>query len=189
MNIDKAFLEQDTVVAAEQLLGCHLIRKTANGLIRIEIIETEAYRGSDDPASHASRAITPRNRLMFGDVGQVYVYLIYGMHLCMNIVAHEPDGVGAILLRAGKPLEGIDLIRVNRLNTADRQLMNGPGKLARALEIDLSFNGYDLMQSGDSPLYLEYHKPSASRTVRATPRIGISKGMDLPWRFVLEDMK
>ncbi|HEY0828656.1 MAG TPA: DNA-3-methyladenine glycosylase [Bacilli bacterium] len=186
MIIDKAFLEQNTVVAAKQLLGCHLIRKTAKGVIRIEITETEAYRGSDDPASHASRAVTPRNRLMFGDVGQVYVYLIYGMHLCMNIVAHEADGVGAILLRAGKPLEGIDLIRANRLNTADRQLMNGPGKLARALEVDLSFNGYDLLQSGELSLYLEYHKPSASSIVRATPRIGISKGIDLPWRFVMD---
>src|ERR1700686_2284350 len=100
----KAFLEQDTVCVAEQLLGCQLIRETPQGIIRLQITETEAYKGKEDPASHAYRGLTPRNQLMFGEVGTLYVYLIYGMHFCMNIVAHQQGEIGAILLRAGEAL-------------------------------------------------------------------------------------
>jgi DNA-3-methyladenine glycosylase len=113
----KSFLEQDPVEAAEQLLGSHLIRKTPQGNIRLMITETEAYKGEEDPASHAYRGLTPRNKLMFGEAGMLYVYFIYGMHYCMNIVAHRQGGVGAILLRAGEALEGLDIIRTNRPNT------------------------------------------------------------------------
>jgi DNA-3-methyladenine glycosylase len=180
--MDKNFLEQDTVLAAEKLIGCHLIRETPHGTIRIQITETEAYRGSDDPASHAYRGVTPRNQWMFSDVGRLYVYFIYGMHYCMNIIAHRPGEVGAVLLRAGKPLIGIELIRENRLGASDRNLMNGPGKLAQALNVDLSLNGYDLLQPLDRQLYLEMN-PS-NKTIEKTPRIGISKGTEALWRFV-----
>jgi DNA-3-methyladenine glycosylase len=180
--MDKAFLEQDTVLAAEKLIGCHLIRETSNGTIRIQITETEAYRGNDDPASHAYRGVTPRNQLMFSDVGRLYVYFIYGMHFCMNIIAHGPGEVGAVLLRAGKPLEGIELIRGNRLGASDRNLINGPGKLAKALNVDLSLNGYDLLQPSERQLYLELNPPD--KTIEKTARIGISKGTEALWRFV-----
>jgi DNA-3-methyladenine glycosylase len=120
---DITFLERDPVLVAEQLIGCHLIRRTEKGLIRIQITETEAYRSGDDPASHAYKGMTPRNKLMFGAVGQIYVYFIYGMHFCMNIVAHEPNEAGAVLLRAGVPSEGIALVRTNRQNVADRELI------------------------------------------------------------------
>jgi DNA-3-methyladenine glycosylase len=176
------FLERDPVLVAEQLIGCHLIRRTEKGLIRIQITETEAYRSIDDPASHAYRGMTPRNQLMFGAVGQIYVYFIYGMHYCMNIIAHEPNEVGAVLLRAGVPSEGIELVRTNRLNVADRELMNGPGKLTRALEIDSSFNGYDLLDKSDTRLILELVQFSGM--IEKTSRIGITRGTELPWRFV-----
>jgi DNA-3-methyladenine glycosylase len=184
--MDQSFLEQDTVLAAEQLIGSHLIRQTNHGTIRIQITETEAYRGSDDAASHAYRGVTPRNQLMFSDVGRLYVYFIYGMHFCMNIVAHKPGEVGAILLRAGLPLEGIELIRANRPGVPDRNLLNGPGKLAKALDIDASFNGYDLLQlSEERRLFLELHKPVGS--IQKTARIGITKGTELLWRFLLTE--
>jgi DNA-3-methyladenine glycosylase len=181
--LDQQFLEQDPVLVAERLIGFHLIKRTEKGTIRVRITETEAYRGEDDPASHASRGVTPRNQLMFGEVGRLYVYFIYGMHFCMNVVAHKAGEVGAVLLRAGEPIEGIELIRSNRHGIPDRSLMNGPGKLTQALGIDSSFNGYDLLQGSNGPLSLEWSLPSGP--IIKTPRIGISKGKELPWRFLL----
>lgn len=180
----KAFLEQDPVAVAEQLLGCHLIRKTPQGIIRLRITETEAYKGHEDPASHAFRGLTPRNQLMFGDVGRVYVYFIYGMHFCMNIVSHQVGDVGAILLRAAEVVEGFDIIRTNRPKAKERDLLNGPAKLTQACNIDMSFNGYDLQQPTEE-LVLE--KNSHNRSIIKTSRIGISKGQEFMWRFVLGD--
>jgi DNA-3-methyladenine glycosylase len=180
--LDKALLEQDTVWVAERLIGCHLTRKTPLGTIRVEITETEAYRGSDDPASHAYRGVTPRNQWMFGDVGRLYVYFIYGMHFCMNVVAHPKDEVGAVLLRAGRPIEGLELIRANRSMISNRNLLNGPAKLTQALRIDMNFNGYDLLQPNDE-FSLEFQEPAS--TIHTTPRIGITKGREVLWRFSL----
>lgn len=182
--MNKAFLEQDPDLVAQLLLGCHLIRKTSAGDIRLRITETEAYKGKEDPASHAFRGVTPRNQLMFGEVGIIYVYFIYGMHYCMNIVSHQQDEVGAILLRAGEALEGQELIRINRSKAIDRHLLNGPAKLTQALNIDMGFNGYDLLRPSEA-LSLEIH--AHSRPITKTSRIGISKGKELLWRFVLEE--
>jgi DNA-3-methyladenine glycosylase len=180
----KAFLEQDTVWVAEQLLGCQLIRATPQGIIRLQITETEAYKGEEDPASHAYRGLTPRNQLMFGEVGTLYVYFIYGMHFCMNIIAHRQGEVGAILLRAGEALEGYDIIRANRPKAIERNLLNGPAKLTQAMSIDKSFNGYDFLQPS-AALTLEMN--NLNRPIFKTSRIGISKGQELMWRFVLGD--
>jgi DNA-3-methyladenine glycosylase len=182
----RAILEQDTVWAAEQLLGCQLIRKTPQGIIRLQITETEAYKGNEDPASHAYRGLTPRNQLMFGEVGTLYVYFIYGMHFCMNIVAHRQGGVGAILLRAGEALEGLDIIRANRPKAIERNLLNGPAKLTQAMNIDMSLNGYNLLQPSEA-LSLELN--THNRSIFKTSRIGISKGQEFIWRFVLGDSK
>ena len=180
-----AFLEEDTVKAAEQLIGCHLVRRTAEGVMRVRITETEAYRGGDDPASHAYRGRTARNEPMFGEVGRLYVYLIYGMHYCMNVVAHRPGEVGAVLLRAAEPLEGLELMRANRPGMPDRLLLNGPGKLAQALGIDGSRNGDDLIGDPEADLVLERHAYAGS--IRQTPRIGITKATELLWRFIPAD--
>jgi DNA-3-methyladenine glycosylase len=182
--LNNAFLEQDPVEVAEQLLGCHLIRKLPQGNIRLMITETEAYKGNEDPASHAYRGITPRNQLMFGKVGTIYVYLIYGMHFCMNIVAHQHSEAGAILLRAGMALEGQEIIRTNRPKAVERNLLNGPGKLTQALSIGMSFNGYDLLQPSEA-LSIEIH--THQKSIQKTSRIGITKGMEHLWRFVIEE--
>jgi DNA-3-methyladenine glycosylase len=180
--LDKVLLEQDTVWVAERLIGCHLIRKTALGTIRIEITETEAYKGNDDPASHAYRGVTPRNQGMFGDVGKLYVYFIYGMHFCMNVVAHRKGEIGAVLLRAGRPIEGLEFIQANRPNIPDHNLLNGPAKLTQAMQIDMSFNGYDLLQP-NGEFSLEIQEPL--EIIHTSSRIGITKGKELPWRFSL----
>ncbi|MDF2958394.1 MAG: DNA-3-methyladenine glycosylase [Paenibacillus sp.] len=179
--VDRATLEQDTVWVAERLIGCELIRITTNGIIRVRITETEAYKGNEDPASHAYRGMTPRNRLMFGEVGRLYVYFIYGMHFCMNVVAHLSGETGAVLLRAAEPLEGIELLRANRPGVPDKQLLNGPGKLAQALGVTMSLNGYDLIADPECQITLRL-SPGAN-PVLTSPRIGISKGTELNWRF------
>jgi DNA-3-methyladenine glycosylase len=150
------------------------------------ITETEAYKGYEDPASHAYRGLTPRNKLMFGEVGKLYVYFVYGMHFCMNIVAHRQGEVGAILLRAGAALEGQEIIRINRPKAIERNLLNGPAKLTQAMNIDMSFNGYDLLHPSDV-LFIEIN--THNRSIHQTSRIGITSGTELMWRFVLVEIK
>ena len=173
------------MTAAQCLIGCRIVTQTEEGLVRVRITETEAYKGAKDPASHAFRGMTPRNKLMFGDTGVLYVYFIYGMHFCANIVAHAPGEVGAVLLRAGVPEEGIVLIRERRPGVPDRSLLNGPGKLAKGLGIDMSYNGSLLLQTPRQRIWLEPRDPDAPLPVlSSSPRIGISKGRELLWRFV-----
>jgi DNA-3-methyladenine glycosylase len=183
LNMDRSFLEQDTLAAAERLIGCYLVRRTDQGVIRVQITETEAYKGTEDPASHAFRGMTPRNRAMFGEVGRLYVYFTYGMHYCMNVVAHPPGAAGAVLLRAARPVEGLDLIRANRPGVPDRLLLNGPAKLTQALNIDKDLYGYDLIADPDQRLALV--RGDCSLPVEITPRIGISQAKDFRWRFVV----
>lgn len=184
-RMERTFLEQDTLWVAEQLIGCYLVRQTAQGRIRVQITETEAYKGDQDPASHAYRGMTPRTRIMFGDPGYLYVYFIYGMHFCMNIVAHEPGSVGAVLLRGAIPVEGIEWIRANRPGVPDKVLLNGPAKLTQGLNITKEFNGYDLIHDRDDRFTL-LQKDRTLPTQR-TPRIGISRAADWLWRFVAID--
>jgi DNA-3-methyladenine glycosylase len=174
-------LERDPVLVAEQLIGCHLVRHTEQGTIRVQITETEAYKGSDDPASHAFRGMTQRNRTMFGEAGHLYVYFIYGMHYCLNVVAHAPGVPGAVLVRAAKPVEGIDWIRANRQGVPDRNLLNGPGKLAQGLRVTKELDGYDVI--GDPSRQLVLIEKETTVPVRRSARIGISAGTDLLWRF------
>jgi DNA-3-methyladenine glycosylase len=180
--MDRSWLERDTVEVAKMLIGCQLVRKTPDGMIRIQLTETEAYKGQEDPASHAFRGRTPRNSVMFGRVGLLYVYFIYGMHYCVNIVAHAPGEVGAVLLRGGIAVEGIDIIRANRPGVSDLHLLNGPAKLSQSLGMTIDFNGYDLFQDREQEVFLEQVETEC--TILHTPRIGISKGTELPWRFV-----
>ncbi|MCG7212395.1 DNA-3-methyladenine glycosylase [Paenibacillus mucilaginosus] len=181
MRLEGAFFERDTAAVACELLGCTLVRRTEQGEIRVRLTETEAYKGAEDPASHAHRGVTPRNQLMFGACGVLYVYFIYGMHYCLNIVAHEPGAVGAVLLRGAAPLEGEALIRANRPGVPDKALLNGPGKLAKGLGIGIEWNGRDLLTDGE--LWVERDPAAPALPWEATPRIGISKGQELLWRF------
>jgi DNA-3-methyladenine glycosylase len=179
-RLDRTFFEQHTAEVAEYLIGCLLIRQIGGQTVIARITETEAYRGADDPASHAYRGMTPRNAPMFHEAGRLYVYLSYGIHHCINIVTERNGSAGAVLLRAAIPAQGIEVCRANRPGVTDKLLMNGPGKLAKALGVDLSMNGYDMLQTGSIFAV-------ADRTfvppIGHSQRIGISKGKELPWRF------
>lgn len=146
------------------------------------VVEVEAYAGEADPASHAWRGPTPRTTTMFGPAGRLYVYRSYGIHWCANVVC-DIDGVaGAVLLRGVAPLTGLEAMRHARGVTGDRELSNGPGKLCQALGIDGTFDGADL--TGEDPrlrLVRSDTPPPVGPVV--TTRIGITRAVDLPWRW------
>jgi DNA-3-methyladenine glycosylase len=126
-RVTQEILRLSSLKAAPKLLGCHLVRETPAGRIKVKIVETEAYH-QEDPASHSFRGITPRTAPMFEAGGRLYVYFTYGMHYCLNIVVGQ-KGVGeAVLIRAAEPVEGVEIMRQNRGITEINQLTNGPGK-------------------------------------------------------------
>ncbi len=165
------------------------------------IVETEAYGYNDDPASHAYRRITKRNKIMFGDVGRIYIYLSYGNHYCFNIVAkNEGCTAGAVLIRSIQPLEGFNLMKIFRKTDNLFNLTAGPGKLTQALKISKNKNGLDVTNETNTSLYLEYTKQedfinneidelSNEFYVQATNRIGISKALEKKWRFIMMSKK
>ncbi len=144
------------------------------------IVEVEAYRGGDDPASHAFRGLTPRNAPMFGEPGRAYIYFTYGNHYCLNITTQETGKPGAVLIRAIEPLEGLPAMRRMRPNVPDSNLTNGPGKLTKAMGIDKSFNEIDVTKRG--PLFVEESDHSKFNVERSV-RVGISQGRGRLWRF------
>jgi DNA-3-methyladenine glycosylase len=172
------WLARDPIDVAPVLLGKVLVV----GERAVRLVEVEAYAGERDPGSHAWRGVTPRTRVMFGPPGHLYVYRSYGIHWCANVVC-ERDGVaGAVLLRAGAPLRGIDAMRAARGDVRDRDLCNGPGKLCQALGLDGTFDGADV--TGADPrirLLDDGTSPDADPVV--STRVGLSRGVDLPWRF------
>ena len=181
--IPRAFYLQDTRTAAQRLLGQIVTRRLPTGeTLSGIIVETEAYL-TDDPACHAYRGQTPRNSAMFGPPGHAYVYFTYGLHMMLNLVC-APQGVAeAVLIRALEPVEGVELMRLNRGGMAEtRQLTNGPGKLAQALALTrLSHNEADVTDpAGELMILPNDSSPFATVT---TTRIGITQGVDLPWRY------
>ncbi len=184
--LPRSFYNRDTVIVAHDLVGMILVRVHNNTILSGIITETEAYRSHDDPASHTYRGSTQRTAPMFGPNGHAYVYFIYGNHFCLNVVAksHEFPS-GAVLIRALQPLDGIDQMIINRSGIQGKNIANGPGKLTQALGITLHHNNHDMTHEG--ALYIT-QPPSAidPTTILATPRIGISKGQDLLWRFVVK---
>lgn len=177
-----AFYQQPTLEVARALLGMTLARRAPEGLTAGVIVETEAYVAAVDPASHAYRGLTQRNRSMFGAPGHAYVYFIYGMHVCLNIVT-EPEGVAAaVLIRAVEPTHGIDLMRSRRgARIADRDLCRGPGRVCQAFGITRALDGVPLW---DPDLWIaEAPNRAAPPVFAASPRIGITRAADWPWRF------
>ncbi len=163
-----------------------MVRQTRDGTITARIVEVEAYGGSDDPASHAYKGITERNRAMFGKPGFAYVYFIYGNHFCLNVKA-ETEGVpGAVLIRAVEIIEGTDLAHKLR-KASDFELSNGPGKLTKALDITRSQNGIDLTKLEE--LYICEPPEHESFEVVTTRRVGIRTGSEKPWRFYIKNNK
>jgi len=175
-------LNDPVEAVAPRLLGALL---TA-GPVTLRVTEVEAYAGQDDSGSHAFRGRTPRNEVMFGPAGRAYVYFTYGMHWCLNVVA-GPDGVAsAVLLRAGEVVEGLETARTRRPRSSDRDLARGPARLTKALAVDGSYGGVDLL-AATSPITLAPARPAAAGSVRVGPRVGVSgPGGVTAWRFWLD---
>jgi DNA-3-methyladenine glycosylase len=170
---------------APTLLGAVLRHETPDGTVAVRLTEVEAYAGEQDPGSHAYRGATPRNEVMFGAAGHLYVYFPYGMHYCCNVVVGEEGHASAVLLRAGEVVEGLELARARRRNGPDRDLARGPARLCQALGIDLRHNGVFL---AEGPLTLELpDEPHHLREVLTGPRVGLRHAADHPWRFWLAD--
>ena len=181
MNIlPKKFYQRDTVVVAKDLLGKKLVRRIGNYEMSGIIIETEAYRHKDDPASHAFRKITDRNRVMFEEVGMAYVYFTYGMHYCFNIVAKKSKiPAGAVLIRGINPEKGITRMEKNRDVKNLKNLTNGPAKLTQALEITKQHYGMDLTKK--SEIYIE--DGLKIKKIKKSTRVGIKNGKEMLWNF------
>ena len=168
--------------AARTLLGWRL---TANG-VTVRLTETEAYSGlGEDPASHAHRGMTARNAVMFGPAGRLYVYQIYGMHFCANIVCGEDGVAAAVLLRAGEVVDGLDTARSRRpAARADHDLAAGPAKLMQVLALDRAANGTSVID-GSGPLTVTPGAPPGP--VEAGPRVGVTAAHDIAWRFWIKN--
>ena len=179
-----AFYARPAREVAPALIGHYLV-STLDGPRTVgRIVETEAYLGPDDPASHAAARIgrTARNEPMFGAPGTAYVYRSYGIHWCLNTVTDTEGHPAAVLLRALEPVEGVETMRERR-GTRDRDLARGPGRLTEALAITGQQNGHRL---DEPPLVLCEGEPPSPDTIEAGPRIGISRAEDWPLRFTLK---
>jgi DNA-3-methyladenine glycosylase len=180
----RALLHRPAPEAARKLLGWTLSHATEQGNVTVRLTEVEAYAGGQDPASHAYRGRTPRNAIMFGDAGRLYVYFSYGMHWCANIVCGPAGSASAVLLRAGRVVEGTDLARSRRGPlVSETGLARGPACLTQALGIDKSHSGADLL--ADGALRLRPARPIDSTEVSQGPRVGVSVAFEVPWRFWL----
>jgi DNA-3-methyladenine glycosylase len=175
--LERSFYARPTVEVARALLGKTLVHGAAAG----RIVETEAYLGGEDLAAHASRGVTPRTRVIFGPPGHAYVYLIYGMYECLNVVA-EPEGVpGCVLIRALEPAAGVAAMRRRRPGVRSvHRLADGPGKLTRAMDITRKHNGCDLTRG---PVLICDAGAPARFEIGVSPRVGVRHCADWPLRF------
>jgi DNA-3-methyladenine glycosylase len=165
------------------LLGQRLSRVQEGRRLAGVIVETEAYRGENDPASHAYPGRTTRNSLMFGEPGHAYVYLSYGVNWCLNVTTEREGRPGAVLIRSMLATDGLDEMKRNRGLAAMKHLVDGPGRLTQALGVDKSLNGEDLVSS--DRLFIEAGVRSGR--VEIGPRVGISRGTEYRWRYRLVD--
>jgi DNA-3-methyladenine glycosylase len=178
----KAFYERGTITVAKELLGKFVVRVVGRNRLVGRIVEVEAYRGFDDPASHAFRGITPRTAPMFGEPGHAYVYFTYGNHYCFNVTTERMGVAGAVLIRALEPVEGLKAMKRFRPHVSTLDITNGPGKLTKALCIDKTLNKIDLTKCG--PLFLTGNN-SKRVEIACSVRIGITVGTDRLWRFYI----
>ena len=192
--LPREFFDGPAPEIAPALLGCVLTHDSPDGTVAAMITEVEAYAGRGDPASHAYRGQTPRNAVMFGPPGHLYVYFTYGMHFCANLVC---GSVSAVLLRAGRITEGASLAAARRWpqpaagaggrGHPERDLARGPARLCQALSIGRALDGADAVDQR-SPLRVSAGStyPGPAGPVRSGPRVGISQAVDVPWRFWLD---
>jgi DNA-3-methyladenine glycosylase len=178
--LKRAFYDRPTVDVARDLLGKILVHGQAAGTI----VETEAYLGGDDLAAHSARGLTDRTRVIFGPPGHAYVYLVYGMYECLNLVAEAEGKPGCVLLRALEPLAGVDLMRRRRPSARRLEdLASGPGKLTLAMGIGRAQNGADVTRGH---LVVRRAREERPFEIGVTPRIGIRHCAEWPLRFVVK---
>jgi DNA-3-methyladenine glycosylase len=168
-------------VVAPQLLGCRLAVTGPAGTVEIRLTEVEAYRGADDPASHAWRGVTPRNAVMFGPPGRLYVYVSYGIHRALNIVCEGEGTAAAVLIRAGEVIAGDELAGRRRASVARVAWGRGPGCVGQVLGVDVAASG--VVMGGERAVLRAPAEPVGP--IVTGPRIGISRAVDRPWRFWL----
>ena len=183
--LDRSFYKRNTQIVAFELIGKVLAFHQTSLMLSGRIVETEAYFGSQDPASHAYRGVTPRNQVMFGPAGFSYVYFTYGNHHCLNVTTEQESIAGAVLIRAVEPISGVSLMKENRGDVSHQQLANGPGKLTQAFGITREHSGMDLTQ--DNSFCIMEEKADDFLHIQVTTRIGISRAQHRPYRFYLSD--
>jgi DNA-3-methyladenine glycosylase len=188
-RLPRSFYLRPTIQVAKNLLGKYFIRKFRGATLVGKIVETEAYCGAIDPASHAYRGKTKRNEVMFGNGGFLYVYFTYGMHFCANVVT-GPEGIGeAVLIRAVEPVRGIETMMKNRFRVSSPKfrvvsdLTNGPAKFCQAFAIGRKQNGTDLL--GDE-IYIADGETIPAGKIGRSSRIGITNGKERNWRFFVK---
>lgn len=182
-RLNRAFFERETVIVARDLLGRMLVHDIDGQRVAGRIVETEAYTGWADSASHAHRGETARNQVMFGLAGISYIYLIYGNYWLLNVIAkpHGADYPAAVLIRALEPVEGLEIMATHRPGRPIRKWTNGPGRLTLALGIDQLLNHQDMVDP-HSALYFETGASVPDGEVQTSPRVGLGKAVAEPWR-------
>lgn len=196
MKLKEEFYYRDSLIVAKELLGKILVHRSTEGALFGKIVETEAYRGPMDKAAHSyNNKRTARTEVMFGEAGRAYVYLIYGMYNCMNVVCEQVGIPQAVLIRAVEPLEGFDAMSFNRYGMTYAELSknkkinlsNGPGKLCKAMAIDRSLNGVNLLEDR---LFILAGDKLKEESIVHSKRIGIDyaeEAKDFLWRFYIKD--
>jgi DNA-3-methyladenine glycosylase len=182
-KLKREFYDRPTLKVAKELLGKYLVVQKDGHLISGRIVETEAYIGFKDPASHAYRGMTTRNQVMFGNPGYAYVYLTYGMHHCLNLVTEKKGYPAAVLIRALEPIEGIEIMKRRRVRQKPKDLTSGPGKLCQAMGVDRRLNGADLC----AQIIFVEDRGEAIKRITASSRIGVDEKEAKKWRFYIED--
>jgi DNA-3-methyladenine glycosylase len=187
--LPREFFDGPSLDVAPALLGCVLEADSAAGPVAVRITEVEAYSGQTDPASHAYRRKSSRNQVMFGPPGFAYVYQIYGLHFCINLVCRPAGTAEAVLLRAGQVVEGEEVAWERRpAARSGIQLARGPALLCQVLAIDRRFDGTDVCAE-DSPVRIHAPQPGdapAPRLICTGPRVGVTQAADYPWRFWID---
>jgi DNA-3-methyladenine glycosylase len=182
--LDRSWFNRPAVEVASELLGCTLVHRSREGVVAGRLVEVEAYSGPEDMAAHSARGRTPRNAVMFGPPGHLYVYLIYGLHHCANVVCGPDDKPEAVLLRAAEITEGEEIARARRGAVPFARLAMGPGNLGAAFGFDRSLNGSDLL---DGPVRIQ---PGQRVMAERTARIGVAYAGEWatrPLRFTIPD--
>jgi DNA-3-methyladenine glycosylase len=182
-KLRREFYERPTLQVARELLGKHLVFENEIGKLSARIVEVEAYIGKNDPACHASRGMTKRNAVMFGAGGYSYIYFVYGMHYCLNVVTERENRPAAVLLRAAEPAEGLEIMQKHSPGKKVVDILRGPGRFCRAFGLTTHQSGLDLTKN---TLYLEQRESDTKMKVKRTTRVGINVGTDKLWRFYIK---